>query len=207
MLTKADLNDRAEAFATRMERVVRGVQVLTVSAPTGLGLAEVRACLQGGLTGVLAGSSGAGKSTLLNALMGEAAQATREVRTSDGRGRHTTTARELFLLPGGGCLIDTPGIREVGLIAEGADLDGAFSEVAALAGRCRFRDCAHEAEPGCAVRGALAGGLLDAERFGHFLRLRREMAFEAARTDERLRREREDSWRRISNAQKALRKR
>lgn len=207
VLTKVDLNDRVAAFAARMEGVAPGVQVLTVCAPTGLGLAEVRACLQGGLTGVLAGSSGAGKSTLLNALLGEAAQATRAVRNSDGRGRHTTTARELFLLPGGGCLIDTPGIREVGLLAEGADLDGAFSEVAAFAGRCRFRDCAHESEPGCAVREAIADGLLDAKRFGHFLQLRREVAFEAARTDERLRREREDKWRQISKAQKALRKR
>ncbi|BDU71589.1 ribosome small subunit-dependent GTPase A [Mesoterricola silvestris] len=207
VLTKVDLNDRAEAFAADMRGVAPGVQVLEVCAPAGQGVARVGACLQGGLTGVLTGSSGAGKSTLLNALLGEDARPTGAVRASDGRGRHTTTRRELFPLPGGGCLIETPGVREVGLGAEGADLDTAFSEIAALAARCRFRDCAHGAEPGCAVREALDQGLLGGDRYGHYLQLRREVAFEAARGDERLWREREDKWRRISKAQKSLRKR
>jgi len=206
VLTKSDLNDRAESLSARIGAVAPGVQILAVCAPTGAGLAPVRGCLEGGLTGVLAGSSGAGKSTLLNALMGAEVRRTQAVRAADGRGRHTTSLRELFLLPGGGCLIDTPGIREVGLGAEGADLESTFSDLAAFAARCRFRDCAHRAEPGCAVRAALADGLLEPERYAHFLRLHREVAFAAARGDERLWREREDKWRRISKLQKQMKK-
>ena len=206
VLTKRDLSDRPAAFVARIEGVAPGVQVLSTCALSGVGLADLRACLSEGRTAVMAGSSGAGKSTLLNALMGEEVRRTREVRASDGRGRHTTSLRELFLLPGGGCLIDTPGIREVGLCAEGADLGNAFSDISAFASRCRFRDCAHGAEPGCAVQEALAGGMLDPDRYGHYLRLRREVAFDAARSDERLWREREEKWRRISKFQKQLKK-
>jgi ribosome biogenesis GTPase / thiamine phosphate phosphatase len=202
VLTKADLEDRAEAFLARIEGIAPGVRVLAVSSVTGEGLAEVRGCLPAGHTGVMVGSSGVGKSTLLNALAGQELRRTREIRSSDGRGRHTTSLRELFLLPGGGCLIDTPGIREVGLSAEGSDLDGAFSDIADVALRCRFRDCTHGAEPGCAVQEALGEGRLDPQRYGHYLRLRREVAFEAARGDERLWREREQKWRRISKSMK-----
>lgn len=205
VLTKRDLNPRWEACAARIEGRAPGVPVCALSAWTGEGLAEIQDHLCEGRTGVMIGSSGAGKSTLLNALMGSDVQTTRGVRASDGRGRHTTTLRELFLLPGGGCLIDTPGIREVGLTADGSDLDTTFSEISALAEGCRFRDCTHGAEPGCAVQAALADGTLDSGRHSHYLRLRREAAFEAARTDERLRREREERWRRISRLQKQFR--
>ena len=202
VLTKADLEARSEAYVSRIEGLAPGVQVLAVSAVSGEGLADVRACLPERRTGVMVGSSGVGKSTLLNALAGEELRRTQEIRVSDGRGRHTTSLRELFLLPGAGCLIDTPGIREVGLSAEGSDLDGAFSDIAAFAARCRFRDCAHGAEPGCAVQEALAEGRLDPQRYGNYLRLRREVAYEAARGDERLWREREQKWRRITKSMK-----
>ena len=207
VLTKRDLNDRAEAFVSRIEGLAPGVTVLAVSALRGDGLADIRTQLRAGLSGVMVGSSGAGKSTLLNALMGQEVRRTQEIRAADGRGRHTTSLRELFLLPGGGCLIDTPGIREVGLCAEGADLDATFSDITTLASSCRFRDCAHGAEPGCAVQGALAQGLIDPDRYGHYLRLRREVAFEAARSDQHLWRDREAKWRRISKLQKQLKQR
>lgn len=207
VLTKRDLNARWETFATRIEGIAPGVPVRAISACAGEGLEELQASLPAGNTAVMVGSSGAGKSTLLNALMGSDVRRTQEVRVSDGRGRHTTSLRELFLLPRGGCLIDTPGIREVGLGGEGADLDSAFSDIAGLAGDCRFRDCTHGAEPGCAVQAALAEGHLDPDRYGHYLRLRREVAFEAARSDEHLWREREEKWRRISKLQKQLKNR
>lgn len=200
VLTKADLVQDPDPFVARMEGLASGVQIVAYSAVTGLGLEDVRAMLGPGRTGVLIGSSGVGKSTLLNTLAGCELRRTRAVRTPDGRGRHTTSLRELFLLPGGGCLIDTPGIREVGLLAGTADLQGAFADIEALAEGCRFRDCAHGAEPGCAVQMALAEGLLDPKRYEHFLRLRREIDYTAARADERLWRERERRWRDIAKA-------
>lgn len=206
VLTKADLQEQAEARVAEVEALAPGVQVLAASSVSGHGLAEARACLPRGRTGVMVGSSGVGKSTLLNALAGEELRRTQEVRTADGRGRHTTSLRELFLLPQGGCLIDTPGIREVGLSAEGADLDAAFIDIAGIAANCRFRDCAHGAEPGCAVQAELAAGRLDPRRYGNYLRLRREVAFEAARGDAQLRREREQKWRTISRINKRQRK-
>jgi len=207
VLTKRDLNPQWEAFVSRIEGIAPGVTVRAISAWSDEGLEDLRDLLPEGHTGVMVGSSGAGKSTLLNALMGSDVRRTQEVRVSDGRGRHTTSMRELFLLPGGGCLIDTPGIREVGLCAEGSDLDTAFSDLAALAEGCRFRDCTHGAEPGCAVQAALADGSIDPDRYVHYLRLRREVAFEAARLDEHLWREREEKWRRISKLQKHFKKR
>ncbi len=207
VLTKRDLNPRWEAFAARIEGSAPGVPVRAISAWSREGLEDIQEHLSEGRTGVMVGSSGAGKSTLLNALMGSDVRRTQEVRVADGRGRHTTSLRELFLLPSGGCLIDTPGIREVGLSAEGTDLDSAFSDIAGLASGCRFRDCTHGAEPGCAVQAALSVGSLDPDRYGHYLRLRREVAFEAARSDEHLWREREEKWRRISKLQKHFKKR
>jgi len=206
VLTKADLQDHAGAHLARVEARAPGVQVLTVSTLLGQGVADVRACLPAAGTGVMVGSSGVGKSTLLNALAGQDLRRTQEVRLSDGRGRHTTSLRELFLLPHGGCLIDTPGIREVGLSAEGSDLDETFLDIGDLAPGCRFRDCTHDSEPGCAVRAALSGGDLDPQRYDNYVRLRKEVAFEAVRGDERLRREREQKWRTISKANKRARK-
>jgi ribosome biogenesis GTPase len=206
LLTKADQVADPAPWVARLEGVAPGVPVLPLSVPAALGLAAVRRLFAEGTTAVLLGSSGVGKSTLLNALLGVEARRTQAVRDADGRGRHTTTLRELFVLPGGGCLIDTPGIREVGLLAGSSDLDATFSDIQALAGQCRFRDCAHGAEPGCAVRTALADGILPASRYEAFLRLGREVAYAAARSDQRLWKEREQRWKHIAQQGRKLRK-
>lgn len=148
-------------------------------------------------TAAMLGASGVGKSTLLNRLLGLDRQEVRPVRADDDRGRHTTTRRELVALPSGGLLIDSPGIRELQLWAESSDIDAAFEDVARLAERCPFTDCSHVHEPHCAVLRALAEGRLDRARFDSFLKLRREVAFEEARTDGRTARERKEQERRI----------
>jgi ribosome biogenesis GTPase / thiamine phosphate phosphatase len=193
VLTKADLAENPAARAAGIEAVAPGVPVHAISAVSGTGLEPLRAVLAAGTTGVLIGSSGVGKSTLLNCLAGAELRRTAEVRASDSRGRHTTSLRELFALPGGGCLIDTPGLREIGLHEDDGGVEQAFADVAALAGECRFRDCTHGGEPGCAVIAALEAGTLSADRYESYLRLRREARHAASRNDERLRRER-DAW-------------
>ena len=189
MLTKADLCADADGARTAVESVAIGVDVLLVSALAGEGLPPLLALVAGGLTAVLIGPSGAGKSTLVNALLGERRQATREVRVSDGRGRHTTVARELIPLPGGGLLIDTPGLRGLALTGAEDGIAAAFPDVEALAVSCRFRDCSHQEEPDCAVRAAVAAGELPGDRLASYHKLRREARLAAAKTDARLRAE------------------
>ena len=166
ILTKADLDPDAWQAATPLARRVGLTDVITVSATTGEGLGALRSILTSGATGVLLGPSGAGKSTLANSMLGTDRQATAAVREHDGRGRHTTVIRELLALPGGALLIDTPGIREVGLWDSA---DGVFADIQAAAVNCRFTDCAHDAEPGCAVRNAV-----DQERIAAWRKLARE---------------------------------
>jgi len=198
VLTKADLcADVAEAVEA-VQAVAFGAPVLTVSAATGEGLTALEALLEPGRTAVLLGSSGVGKSTLVNALAGAELMATNAVREDDARGRHTTTHRELIALPSGAMILDTPGMRELGLWDAGAGVDQAFAdvtaEVAALAQDCRFSDCAHEAEPGCAVRAALEDGRLDEGRWRSFQKLKRELAFEARKQDPELREAERKRW-------------
>ncbi|MEU9792200.1 ribosome small subunit-dependent GTPase A [Streptomyces sparsogenes] len=191
VLTKADLVPDPVTLAhlvSDVETAAPGVQVLTVSSAAGEGLDVLGAVLASG-TSVLLGQSGAGKSTLANALLGERAQDVREVRDSDGKGRHTTTTRDLLPLPSGGVLIDTPGVRGVGLWDAGEGVAQAFSEIEALAEECRFHDCAHQAEPGCAVLAAVDDGTLPERRLDSYRKLLRENQRLAARTDERLRAE------------------
>ncbi len=175
VLTKADLEPDADAVAAEVEVVGGGVPVHAVSSVTGLGLAAVRAHLPPGVTGALVGPSGAGKSTLVNTLAGDERLATGAVR-EDGAGRHTTTRRELVLLPGGGLVVDNPGMREVHLWLADEGLEDAFEDIAELAAGCRFTDCRHDTEPGCAVRAALAEGRLAPERWRSYEELRRELA-------------------------------
>ncbi|MDB5378275.1 MAG: ribosome small subunit-dependent GTPase [Rubritepida sp.] len=175
VLTKADLCEQPESQAADIARLAAGCPVLMVSARQGLGLGGLMDHISPGETCVLIGSSGVGKSTLVNALLGEERMATQEIRATDARGRHTTSYRQLVLLPGGGLILDTPGIREVGLIDVDEGLSTVFDDVERLALNCRFSDCGHSTEPGCAVRGALDGGLLDPDRWAHFQKLSREV--------------------------------
>lgn len=202
VLTKADLVDGQDTLAqlaADIEASAPGVTVLTVSAATGDGL-EVLSAVIGGGTCVLLGSSGAGKSTLANALLGETVQDVRTTRDSDGKGRHTTTTRDLLPLPGasGGVLIDTPGLRGVGLWDAQDGVSRTFAEIEALAGRCRFHDCRHEAEPDCAVLSAVEDGTLPHRRLESCRKLLRENARLAARSDARLRAERKQHFKQMS---------
>jgi len=187
VITKADLAADLPALIAAVTAAAPGVDVHAVSAVTGEGLDAVRAQARG--TSVLLGPSGAGKSTLVNALAGEEVMRTQEIRASDGRGRHTTTHRELVVVPGG-LIIDTPGVRRVGLYDAHEGLAQAFSDVEDLAAGCRFSDCAHDTEPGCAVLLAVESGDLPERRLAGWRRLRREAEWMAARTDARLRAER-----------------
>jgi ribosome biogenesis GTPase len=201
VLTKLDLCDAVDARIAEAEAVAVGVSVLAVSAATGEGVDELRLLLAGNRTAVLLGPSGSGKSTLVNRLLGRDVQATGAVR-SDGRGRHTTTVRELFVVPGGGLLLDTPGLRVLQLW-EDDGLGGAFSDIDELASRCRFSDCRHDAEPGCAVRTAVAEGELDPRRLESFEKLARELAFHERKGDKRAKAEERRRWRAVEKEARA----
>ena len=200
VLTKADLATDAEHIRSDVERIAPAVTVLVVSADTGEGLDVLRACTPGSTA--LIGQSGAGKSTLTNVLAGAEVMTVQQTRSVDGKGRHTTTAREMVPLPQGGVLIDTPGLREVGLFG-GDGLAQAFSEVEELAEACRFHDCGHHTEPGCAVRAALADGALSQRRWESYVKLRRENEWVASRTDARLAAERLKKWKAITKSVRA----
>jgi len=196
LLTKADLAADGESVRQEVADAAPGVAVHLVSAMTGLGMDAVAPLVAAGRTLALVGRSGAGKSTLTNALAGQPVMATREIR-GDGKGRHTTAHRELVQLPRGGMIIDTPGLRGVGLWDAGDSVDRVFTDIEELAAACRFADCAHDGEPGCAVSAALESGDLSERRWSSYRKLQREAAWIAARHDARLRAERARSWRRI----------
>ncbi|MCB9653397.1 MAG: ribosome small subunit-dependent GTPase A [Deltaproteobacteria bacterium] len=207
VLSKLDLCPEAEVSArvALVERHAIGVPVYAISALQGDGLEVLRREISPGMTLALVGSSGAGKSTLINALRGEAQMKTGEVRARDGRGRHVTTHRQLVRLPGGGLLLDTPGMREIQLLdADG--LDGVFGDVAAHAVDCRFRDCRHETEPGCAVKAAVADGRLEGDRLAHYRQLEREARANELRHDEHRRRKAERIWGQLSDEAERLRR-
>lgn len=198
VLTKADLVPDPVTLAhlvQDVETTAPGVPVLTVSALAGDGL-DVLVGLVGSGTSVLLGQSGAGKSTLANALLGADVMEVQAARDVDGKGRHTTTTRNLLPLPAGGVLIDTPGLRGVGLFDAETGVGQVFSEIEELARRCRFGDCAHESEPGCAVRSAVEAGELPVRRLESYRKLVRENQWIVAKTDARLRSERRKDWKR-----------
>jgi len=177
VLNKTDLADDLAAHVRSVEDVAAGVDIIPISAVTGEGLDLLRQYVNRGETVALLGSSGVGKSTIVNSLLGEERLHTAEVREDDSRGRHTTTRRELIILPDGGILIDTPGMRELQLWADEESLQNSFSEIDELASNCRFSDCKHKTEPGCAIRDALEQGELSVERHQSYLKLRKEIAY------------------------------
>jgi ribosome biogenesis GTPase len=197
VLTKADLVPDAEHLRDDVATAAPGVEVLAVSATTSFGMEGLAPYVLPGRTLALLGPSGAGKSTLTNALAGETVMFTRELR-ADGKGRHTTVHRELVLLPGGGLIVDTPGLRSVGLTDVAESLDMVFAEVEALAAQCRFADCEHRTEPDCAVLAALETGELSERRWESYLKLAREARWMAMRHDARLRSEERAKWKRIT---------
>jgi ribosome biogenesis GTPase len=194
VLNKADLADDVDGRLVAVDAIAPGIATVPVSARTGDGLAALEPHLRPGTTAAILGSSGVGKSTLVNALLGIERQRTAEVRADDSRGRHTTTHRELFELPNGGLLVDTPGIRALEVLGADEGVESTFDDVADFAAQCRFSDCRHDGEPGCAVRAAIEAGRLSVARLESNRKLEREMARAARQGDPRARAEYRRKW-------------
>lgn len=205
VLTKADL--ATPTAAEDLDRRLVGVDVLVTSATTGAGVEALRGALQPCRTAVLLGPSGAGKSTLANELLGFDALATGLVRDGDSRGRHTTTSRQLVCVPSGGVLIDTPGLRSLGLSGDGDGIDHVFGDIDDLSAGCRFTDCRHDNEPGCAVLAASASGELDPQRLASYDKLRREMAAQQRRVDPLVRKAELSVWKARAKSARAIARR
>ena len=197
VLNKVDLVTDAAPLVAEIESVAFGAPVVPVSATHDIGLDALRAHLGVGITVGLVGSSGVGKSSLANRLLGREAQLVNAVREDDARGRHTTTRRELLLLPSGGVLVDTPGMRELGLLEDGGGVAATFAEIEEAAASCRFNDCRHEGEPSCAVRAALASGAIERDRWESYRKLQREIAAAETRRDPLLAAEERRRWKLI----------
>jgi ribosome biogenesis GTPase len=208
VLTKADLavDDQPARYLAQAQAVAFGAPVLPVSAVTGEGMTALSAWLASGETSVLVGSSGVGKSSLVNAMAGSTLMATSHIREDDARGRHTTTHRELIRLPSGHLILDTPGMRELGLMDANNGLAATFEDVEALVAACRFSDCSHRTEPGCAVQAALKTGALEPQRLKSFVKLQRELDYQRMKDDPEAREAHRREWRTINKAQRARRK-
>lgn len=192
VLNKADLCENTAAFLAEAETAAMGVRTVVASAVSCDGISELREIVRNGGTTALLGSSGVGKSSLINAILGKEIQPTSEIRESDDRGKHTTTSRQLIVVPGGGVLLDTPGMRELQLWDAGEGIAQAFTDVEELAKRCKFRDCSHGIEPGCAVREAM-----DEERLANYHKLQREEEFLESKQDDALRAQRTKELRKM----------
>jgi ribosome biogenesis GTPase len=206
VLNKADLREDIEGCLMETESVAFGVPVLAVSAVDRRGIEDLRGRLGPGLTGAFLGSSGVGKSSLINALLGEERQLVQAVRADDSRGRHTTTQRELILVPNGGVVIDTPGLRELQLWTDEESLKRSFEDVEAFITQCRFSDCRHQSEPGCAVRAAIEEGALDAARYRSYQKLQRELRHVARKQDQKARLLEKEKWKKISRELRRIEK-
>ena len=200
VLSKADLTDDLASALADVESVAVGVPVITVSAIDGRGIDELRSLIKPGTTVAFVGSSGVGKSTLVNTLAGDDLAAVRAIREDDARGRHTTSRRQLHRMPDGGLILDTPGMRELGLWDADAGLERSFADIDALASSCRFSDCRHDGEPGCSVAAAIADGDLDPARFSGWRKLEREARHLERRVDHLAREQERRRWKTISKS-------
>jgi ribosome biogenesis GTPase len=200
VLSKADLTDDLDAILAEVAVVAVGVAVITVSAIDGRGIDELRARIRPGTTVAFVGSSGVGKSTLVNTLAGDELAAVQAIREDDARGRHTTSRRQLHRMPDGGLILDTPGMRELGLWDADGGLERSFADIDALASTCRFSDCGHAGEPGCSVAGAIADGDLDASRFEGWQKLEKEARHLERRVDRFAREAERRRWKTISKS-------
>jgi ribosome biogenesis GTPase len=201
VINKADLAESEGHYVSQIEEAAP--EVIATSAVVGSGIDRLRAQLGDRETAVFVGSSGVGKSSLINRLLGEETQTVHEIRESDARGRHTTTSRQLLVLPGGGMIIDTPGLRQLQVLADQSSLSQTFSDVQRYARECAFRDCRHESEPGCAVIAAIDDGSLDNVRLKSFRKLQRELEFAERRTDRAAQLDNKRKWKQIQKQNRA----
>ena len=206
ILNKTDLVDNLQTYIDQVESIAFGVPVLPVCGLEKTGVDGLRKYIKPGETAVLLGSSGVGKSTIINRLYGKERQRVKPVREADQKGRHTTSARELMVLPEGGILIDTPGMREFQPWKDEEDTAKAFEDIESYAGDCRFRDCSHESEPGCAVRAAIDQGLLDSGRYGNYLRMKKEARYLERRVERSAQLAEKNKWKAIAKIQKQIKK-
>lgn len=200
ILSKADLCDDVEEKVGLVEAVAFGVPIHSISVTENLGLEEIIRYLQPGKTVALLGSSGVGKSTIINYLTGKEILKVQEIREDDSKGRHTTTHRELILLPNGGCMIDTPGMREIQLWDSSEGISDTFKEIEELASQCYFSDCQHQNEPNCAVKAAIADGTLDYGRYQSYIKLQKELAYLSRKEDQKAQLAEKDKWKKITKS-------
>ncbi|MBN2287009.1 MAG: ribosome small subunit-dependent GTPase A [Tissierellales bacterium] len=205
LLTKADLSTDADKKILEIERVAPAVDILTTSVVTGDGIAAIRKYLTRGITIAFIGSSGVGKSSIINYLKGESVMEVQALRNDD-KGRHTTTQRQMVAISGAGTIIDTPGMREIQMMDMGESLDRTFKDIDEIAKRCKFSDCQHQNEPGCAVREALESGEIDKDRWNNFLKMKKEIDYYNRKTDKKADNEYWLKFKKISIAQRQLNK-